>query len=501
MARKASVLLTTEGTYPYHSGGVSTWCDSLIKGLDWVDFTILPIMMNPYISVKYEFPPNVVKVLNVPLWGTEEPAEYILDIPFSHVYRAKKRTTASIISSIFLPLLRQMVRLIYVSDSNGQANGGAASQPLGEVIYEMYRYFQEFDYNDTFKSQLVWEAFVEEALDEISRRDNQPTPAIFDLTEALRWLYRFMIPLNADPPKVDVTHSTAAAFCGIPCVVSKLRDGTPFLLTEHGVYIREQYLSVSRMKPSFYAKEFLLNLIVAISRMNYHFADQISPVCNYNKRWEMAHGVPEEKIKVIHNGVDMRLFTPREIHRTRATIVVSAARIDTLKDVETLIRAAHHVKREDPEVEFKVYGSVTDQEYYDRCVELRNELGLEGTVSFMGHSDVPWEIYNQGDIVALTSISEAFPYTVIEAMACGRPVVASDVGGVSEALEGCGLLVRPKQPEAFASSLLSLLRDRDTRSEMGQEARDKVLNNFTLERFIQEYGDSYLQLKGTGASA
>lgn len=487
MAKKLSVLLTTEGTYPYHSGGVSTWCDNLIKGLEWVEFTLLPIMMNPYISVKYEFPPNVARVINVPLWGMEEPAEYILEIPFSRVYMAKQRTTSSIISRYFLPLFRQFIRLIYTEPTD--------TQRMGELIYEMYRYFREFDYNETFKSQLVWEAFGEEVLSRVSGGRNHHTPSLYDLTEALRWLYRFLIPLNADPPRVDVTHSTAAAFCGLPCIIAKLRDGTPFLLTEHGVYIREQYLSLSRTKNSFYAKDFLLNLIVAVSRMNYHFADQISPVCSYNKRWELAHGAPEAKIRVIHNGVDPRLFSPREISRPRATVVVSAARIDPLKDIETLIQAAYYVKREEPEVQFLVYGATSDLDYYERCLDLRATLGLEGTIAFPGHSDTPWEIYNQGDIVALTSISEAFPYSVIEAMACGRPVVASDVGGVREALEGCGLLVRPRQPEAFASSLLTLLRDRDARAEMGQEARDRVLNTFTLDRFIQEYGESYRELK------
>jgi glycosyltransferase involved in cell wall biosynthesis len=465
----------------------------LIKGLDWVDFTILPIMMNPYISVKYKLPSNVRKVINVPLWGTEQPAEYILAIPFSHVYMAKKRTVPEIVERQFLPLFRRFIGLIYI-DAGAPAEGGSVSQSLGEILYDMYLYFHQFDYNVTFKSRLVWDAFVEEVLARSPNGSSQP-PFLFELTESLRWLYRFLIPLNADPPKVDITHSTAAAFCGIPCVIAKLRDGTPFLLTEHGVYIREQYLAVSRQDYSYHAKTFLLNLIVSISRMNCHFADQISPVCSYNKRWEIAHGAPEEKIKVIHNGVDPHLFLPRETHRRRATVVVSAARIDPLKDLETLIRAAAQVRREEPEVEFLVYGSISNKEYYAECVELRKSLGLENTVSFAGHSEVPWEIYNQGDIVALTSISEAFPYSVIEAMACGRPVVASDVGGVSEALEGCGLLVRPRSPDAFASSVLSLLRDQETRSDMGREARDRVLNTFTMDRFIREYGESYLRMR------
>jgi glycosyltransferase involved in cell wall biosynthesis len=229
--------------------------------------------------------------------------------------------------------------------------------------------------------------------------------------------------------------------------------------------------------------------------MNYHFADQIAPVCSYNKRWELAHGALDSKIKVIHNGVDPRLFSPRETHRPRATVVVSAARIDPLKDIETLIQAASHVKSEEPEVQFLVYGATFDHDYLQQCLALRSALGLERTVSFPGHSTVPWEVYHQGDIVALTSISEAFPYSVIEAMACGRPVVATDVGGVREAVEGCGLLVRPRQPEAFASSLIELLRDRNARAQIGQDARDKVLNDFTMDQFIQEYGKSYLELK------
>lgn len=488
MARKLQILLTTEGTYPYHSGGVSTWCDNLIRGLETTsEFTLLPIMMNPYISVKYDLPRNVVRVINVPLWGTEEPAEYILDIPFTHVYLAKQRTTRAVIRRRFIPLLRDLVRFIHEEPTDAQRGG--------EILFEMHRYFREFDYNATFKSAPVWEAFVEEVLGQVGAA-GQPDklPSLFELTEALRWLYRFLIPLNADPPKVDVTHSTAAAFCGIPCVIAKLRDGTPFLLTEHGVYIREQYLAVSRMKASYSSKDFLLNLIVAVSRINYHFADQISPVCHYNKRWELAHGARESKIRVIHNGVDAELFTPRESQRARATVVVSAARIDPLKDIETLIRAAAHVRQAQPEVQFLVYGAPSSPEYYRQCLDLRSSLGLDQTVLFPGHSGSPWEVYNQGDVVALTSISEAFPYSVIEAMSCGRPVVASDVGGVREALEGCGMLVRPREAEAFGESIVALLRDADTRFQMGQDARDRVLNTFTLERFVQEYGDSYREL-------
>ena len=74
--KRLSVLLTTEGTYPYHRGGVSTWCHALTSQLSEVDFTILAVAMHPYLERGYDLTPNVRDVITVPLWGTEDPAEY-----------------------------------------------------------------------------------------------------------------------------------------------------------------------------------------------------------------------------------------------------------------------------------------------------------------------------------------------------------------------------------------------------------------------------------------
>src|SRR4029079_6767906 len=106
-----------------------------------------------------------------------------------------------------------------------------------------------------------------------------------------RTLYRLLLPLAIDVPHVDVTHSSAAAFCSLPCVMAKLRDGTPFLLTEHGVYLREQYLHLDRNARSPFSRWFLSRLTTAIVDLSYAFADQISPVCEYNTRWERWRNV------------------------------------------------------------------------------------------------------------------------------------------------------------------------------------------------------------------
>ena len=103
-------------------------------------------------------------------------------------------------------------------------------------------------------------------------------------------------------------------------------------------------------------------------------------------------------------------------------------------------------------------------------------------------------IFNEGDISILTSISEGFPYTVIESMSCGRPVVATDVGGIKDALEDCGILCKPRSPEEIAEGVVTLLEDTDLRIELGNKSREKVLLNFTTDRSVKNYLESYKKL-------
>ena len=90
--KRISVLMETEGTYPYAGGGVSTWCDILCKELDQIDYYIFAITGTPMFKYKYLLPDNVKRIQQVPLWGSTEPSEYILpDIPFSNIYMRKKK--------------------------------------------------------------------------------------------------------------------------------------------------------------------------------------------------------------------------------------------------------------------------------------------------------------------------------------------------------------------------------------------------------------------------
>jgi glycosyltransferase involved in cell wall biosynthesis len=456
-----------------------------VKRLDSVEFVIYSIMMNPFVQQRFSLPKGTRHV-RVPLWGTEDPSEHLVEIPFSRVYEAKRRTTVQVVRSEFLPLFDILVDEMMAVEKD--------SKRLANTFLGMYRFFREYDYRQSFKSEVVWDRFGELVLKKIVATRG-PTPSLFDLTQSLGWLYRFLVILNTPLPSVDVVHSAAAAFCGIPGVLAKVDRNIPYLLTEHGVYLREQYLSKGRLQLSSYLKMFLIQMVRSVSQLSYDYADQISPVCAYNTRWEREMGVSQDRIKVIYNGVDPSVFSPGvEPGRKGPPTVVGVLRIDPVKDVETLIRAASIVRQRVADVRFVIYGAVSVPDYYERCLELRKELGLDSVFIFAGHTDNVADAYRSGDVVALSSITEGFPYSVVEAMMVGKPIVATDVGGVKEAIGDTGLTVPPRNPEALAGAITKLLQDPKARAAMGEEARQRALTYFSISRSITLYLQSYIAL-------
>lgn len=486
MNGKIKVMLTTEGTYPFHQGGVGTWSDTIVKNVKDIEFSVYSIIMNPFVTQKFSLPSDV-KLIKLPLWGTEEPGEH-LENPFSEVFLSKERTTDNIIKEKFIQDFSGMIKCILYNNRNPVESAG--------FILNLYEYFQNYEYKQSFKSEITWETYKEIVME--YARANQKTvsmPNMFSMIQSLGWIYRFMNILNTSIPKVDVCHSSAAGFCGLPCVISKLKNKSTYMLTEHGVYLREQYLSLAHRNYPSFLSSFLMKMIHFVTDLNYYYADQISPVCNYNTRWEKELGVDQKKIKVIYNGVNAKIFSPKKNMGSSDEIkVVIVARIDPLKDIETLIKAADIVVGSRKKVKFIVYGSVSVPVYYEKCVDLVKKLGLEEKFIFAGHtSDVP-SAYTSGDIIALSSISEAFPYSVVEAMMSGKPVVATDVGGVNEALGDAGILVSPRDHEEMAGAIIKLIDDPLLRETLGQESRERAVNYFNIDRMIENHMRSYILL-------
>jgi len=495
MRARTRVLLCTEGTYPYVGGGVSTWCDILCRYSPDIDFVLFAVTGNPEVELKYELPGNVGSVVHVPLWGMQEPAEFPLaDQAFGEFRRRKARTGETVVATGFVPHLVTLLRAMN-SDAVDAGESGLA-------IWEIWRYFARYDWNATWKAQVTWDAFVAEMTRTYRDRGADVAvaerPSLHDLTTALRWTYNFLMPLVAPIPDVDIVHATIAGFAALPGIVAKIERGTPFLLTEHGVYVRERYIAVSSSEEfSFFAKRYLLRLTALVAKVSYRYADVIAPVASFNKRWEVRYGADPERIETIYNGVDPTVFQPRPKPSEWAgvPVVVAAARVFPLKDIETMIRSAAVARESLPDVRYLVYGSLdADPPYVARCGRLIEELDLGATFRFAGFHNAPAEVFNIGDISVLSSISEGFPYTVLESMACARPVVATDVGGVREALEGFGLVVPPLDHVALGEAAVQLLRDDEMRLELGRRAREQVLAHYRVTQSVEAYHSVYARL-------
>jgi glycosyltransferase involved in cell wall biosynthesis len=487
--KRLSVLLTTEGTYPFHKGGVSTWCHALTRELSEVDFTILAVAMHPYLERSYELAPNVRDLITVPLWGTEDPAEYGWHASAADFLRNRWQTTSGVIARRFVPLYDRFL---------GEALA-PRSQPASVVdpIVRMHEYFAEFDYYSSMAAPEIWETFVRRVSRAWTAADpDHPVPSLGELAEAWRLLMRLLTVLAAPIPPTDLTHSAAAAFCGLPCVVAKVRSGTPYILTEHGAYLREQYLNLGRSIRSAFVRWFLLRVIAAVVDVNYAYADLLTPVCRFNTRWERWRGVDEERIQVIYNGVDPARFSPaaRGAPRSERPLVVNLGLIFPLKGQLDLIDAAAEVRQSVPDVEFRFYGSPSDVKYYAECQARIRQLELERTVAFAGSTKEPWEVYRRADVVAMASISEGFPYALIESMLSGAAIAATDVGGVREALGLTGLLVPPCDPSSMAKAITTLLLSPEERRRAGHLARARALQYFTEDKFVDQYRESYQRL-------
>jgi glycosyltransferase involved in cell wall biosynthesis len=165
-----------------------------------------------------------------------------------------------------------------------------------------------------------------------------------------------------------------------------------------------------------------------------------------------------------------------------------------LKGQLDLIEVAAMLKPKFHNLEVRFYGSPADREYFNSCMCKVAEFGLEDCVTFAGSTKEPWKVYNDADVMAFPSISEAFPYAVLEAMSCGAAIVATDVGGVREAVGDCGLLVPAGTPYAMAGAISFLLNNATERERFGQMARARVLKHFTEDQFLNSYESTYWKL-------
>jgi len=246
------------------------------------------------------------------------------------------------------------------------------------------------------------------------------------------------------------------------------------------------------------------------NRVLIHRTGMITAVCEFSRqRLIVNEGIAPDKVSVVYNGVDVGRFADRvsreESRRNLglpldAQIIVQVGNLRKVKDHQTAIRAFDRVHRARPNTFLVLVG---DGPEMPACRDLTRYLNLQDAVRFLGQrEDIP-AILPAGDVMLMTSLSEAHSVSLLEGMACRLPIVATRVGGVPETVvdSETGLLVAPGDAEAIAEAVIRVLSDPNLRVRMGQAGFVRVQSTFRQETMHQQYLKIYRHLADLGENA
>ena len=298
--------------------------------------------------------------------------------------------------------------------------------------------------------------------------------------------------------RIDIVHSysfygnvfavPAARAAGAPVVIASIRDRGPYLTP----------------------------MQKRLQRLVCRLADRILVNADAVKDWLISEKYDAAKIVVIRNGVDViQLDRPavsarilNELALTPgAPVVAVVSRLNRLKGLEPFLEAAVIVARRFEAVRFLIVGDTNpdDRGYRVELVRLAARLGLGDRVVFTGlRTDVP-QLLASVTVSVMPSLDEALSNVLLESMAAGVPVVATDVGGTPEAIEDgvTGVLVPPADPNALADAICRVLTDPSLAAQLGHAARESAATRFSIRRMVratEQLYESLLEVRGRRTS-
>ena len=325
------------------------------------------------------------------------------------------------------------------------------------------------------------------------------TDALFPLDN---WFFNQTLSRAADAIKADVYEAHTVSGYGFLKALRKRSIMKPFIQTIHGVLADEYAQSFQGASPTFRAK--LANLIMwQLSKIEEEAAKNATLVVTVSKysskKIVQFYDVDKTKIRIVPNGVDPQKFRPaegcekvkRSIGIDKKQCVLFVGRLIPRKGLRFLIEAAKRIIKERSETAFIIVGNGPLRNHLSAYLE---KVNLSGNFVFLGdvNENVLPIIYNCADVFAFPSIQEGQGIALLEAQATAKPVVAFNVGGVSEAVldKETGLLVKPDSRE-LADAILKLLDNESLRVNMGHKGREFVCNNLSWDicakRMLQIY--------------
>ena len=286
-------------------------------------------------------------------------------------------------------------------------------------------------------------------------------------------------------------------------VIKQMRPGVVHAHDPHGVAMAATAISIAspERRPALVASRRIEFRIArnSFSRWKYSQVDRFLAISRAVRDRLVADGIPAARVEIVHEGVDVEriagnvhaaLFLP-----VQAPVVGSVGALVAQKAQHTLIDAAAIVVKQVPDVRFVILG---EGELRPALEDRVRHLHLERHVFLAGFRPDVHELMKDFDVFALSSIQEGMCTSLVDAMAAGKPAVATAVGGVPEVLADreTGFLVDAHDEKAMAERIVRLLKDEALRRRMGEAGLARARQLFTVERMVAETAAAYERLAG-----
>ena len=532
---EADVCLLVEGTYPFVSGGVSSWVHDIILGHPELRFAVLNVGSHPgaYGEPRFQLPDNVVGLHRVFCQETARPP---LDGAARADLREQIRSLRTTVDTRAQPsrVLAGLRRM--------HLDGAGDAEAQQSILDDLAT-------NDLALDELLYGRASFDLLTQLSDRTAAEAPFL-DLFWHFRAIHVPMLRLLSAPVvPAACYHAIATGYAGLLAAVWSRRTQRPLALTEHGIYAREREMELARadwirdaaetadggfgLRTATWAphvsplRKIWSGFFRALSRLAYAQAGRIVTLSEVNRGKQIADGAPPAKIEIVPNGVDLPDGAPAqealnhtvndndrpandliELHPAPLRVGF-VGRVVPIKDLITFIRACD-LALHSVELEVRVIGPMDeDAAYATRCRDLVTRLGRGAQIAFVGPMP-PAAIYGDLDVVVLTSFSEGQPLVMLEAYARGVPVIASDVGACREMIVGrdavdreigpSGFVTRVATPKETAAALVRLARDPKLRRQMGEAGLRRVAAYYQRRDMLASYRALYAAM-GAGAPA
>lgn len=448
--KRVRVCVLSEGSYPYITGGVSSWLHDLITFLPDFDYQVYSLSPEAGQSLKYKLPANVVGHTDV-----------VISLPPGRPRKtAHARATA-----------RAMLGFLSADPKEALAHFAEFVRRIDETPVTI---------DDLLADEKLWHYLV------ASNQALNPLYPFSDYYWAWKSVYAMMLAAISVPaPKADVYQSLSTGFAGLAGLAAKVRTGSPFLLSEHGLYHKEREMEIR--KADFvrgYQRDMWIDAYERFARLCYVGADALTSLFEENRRKQLALGANPARALVTPNGIDLDRFATIVPQKHEGFTVGLVGRIVPIKDVKTFIACARVIADRVPDARFFCIGPYDeDPPYYEECVKLTASLKLDGVLTFTGSADVRAH-YARLDLLMLTSVREAQPLVILEAYAAGVPVVSTAVGNVAELLDyDERFLASPRDPSGLAKGAL-YVHSHPEKMQSLREANKRRVESFYDKRIL-----------------